>query len=171
MLILHDYEESLSYVQGYWLRLKNHQKHTSHKEFYLLVYITMQSIQSNWTFQRNKSPPQQNFLAACFMLVSWLAYSSTLKLKVTCSPKTSADFQWTTWPYFPDDRTLHNNCCENLKSYPTNNFIFAGKLLVLLLLHFVIIFLIMHICKNFVPWQIVSHTCRYIQVSPNNVTI
>jgi hypothetical protein len=142
------------------MRLKIHQKHTSHREFYLLVYNTMQSIESHWTFQRNKSPPQQSFLAACFMLVSWLAYSSTLKMKATCSPKTSLNFQWTTWPSFPEDRTIHNHCCENLKSYTSNNFIFWGKLL-FVLLHFIFIFLIMHICKNFVPWQIVSYTYKF----------
>jgi hypothetical protein len=27
------------------------------------------------------------------------------------------DFQWTTQCYIPEDRTLHNHCCENLKSY------------------------------------------------------
>jgi hypothetical protein len=42
----------------------------------------------------------------CLMLVSCLAYSATLKKEATCSPKTSVDFQWTTWHYIPADRTL-----------------------------------------------------------------
>jgi hypothetical protein len=29
----------------------------------------------------------------------------------------SVDFQWTTWRYIPEDRTLHNHCCDN--SNPT----------------------------------------------------
>jgi hypothetical protein len=29
------------------------------------------------------------------------------------------DFQQTTWHYIPEDRTLHNHCCENLKSHKT----------------------------------------------------
>jgi hypothetical protein len=33
------------------------------------------------------------------------------------SSETSVDFQQTTWCYIPEDRTLHNHCCENLKSY------------------------------------------------------
>jgi hypothetical protein len=35
----------------------------------------------------------------------------------TCSSKTSVAFQRTTWRYIPEDRTLRNHCCENLKSY------------------------------------------------------
>jgi hypothetical protein len=34
-----------------------------------------------------------------------------------CSSKTSVDTQRTTQRYFPEDRTLHNHRCENLKSY------------------------------------------------------
>jgi hypothetical protein len=30
--------------------------------------------------------------------------------------KMSVDFQWTTC-YIPKDGTVHNHCCENLKSY------------------------------------------------------
>jgi hypothetical protein len=56
-------------------------------------------------------------LAACFMLVSRLTYSLTLKIEATCSSKTSVDFWWTTWRYTPEDRTLHNHRCENIKSY------------------------------------------------------
>jgi hypothetical protein len=35
-------------------------------------------------------------LATCFMLISWLAYYSTLKMQVTCFSEMLADFQWTT---------------------------------------------------------------------------
>jgi hypothetical protein len=45
-------------------------------------------------------------LAACFMLVSFLAYSSTLKLEGPCSSEASVDFHWTIRPYIPEDRTL-----------------------------------------------------------------
>jgi hypothetical protein len=50
-------------------------------------------------------------------LVSCLAYSSTLKLETTCSPETSVDFQRTTRHFIPEDKTLHNYRCENLRSY------------------------------------------------------
>jgi hypothetical protein len=49
--------------------------------------------------------PYQNFLAAL-----------TLKMDVTCPSKTSVDFQQTAHRYIPEDRTLHNHQCENLKS-------------------------------------------------------
>jgi hypothetical protein len=45
-----------------------------------------------------------------------LIYYSILKLKATCSSKTSLDFQRTTRRYTPEDRNLHNNRCENLIS-------------------------------------------------------
>jgi hypothetical protein len=45
----------------------------------------------------------------CFTLVTFLAYSSTLKVEVTCSSETSVDFQRTT-----------RHRCENPKSYIFN---------------------------------------------------
>jgi hypothetical protein len=39
------------------------------------------------------------------------------EMEATCSPKTSVDFQRATKRYMPEDRTLHNHRCENLKSY------------------------------------------------------
>jgi hypothetical protein len=45
-------------------------------------------------------------LATCFMLVSYLAYSSTLKMEATCSSETSVDFQRITRRYIPEERAL-----------------------------------------------------------------
>jgi hypothetical protein len=42
------------------------------------------------------------------MLVSCMAYSSTLKMEVTFL-RNVIDFQWTIWRYIPEDRTLHNH--------------------------------------------------------------
>jgi hypothetical protein len=56
---------------------------------------------------------------ACYLLhaVSLSAYSSTLKMKVTCSSaEISVDFERTTRRYIPDDRILCNHNCENLIS-------------------------------------------------------
>jgi hypothetical protein len=50
---------------------------------------------------------------SCFLL----GFSSTLKMEAICSSETSVEFQQTTRRYFPEDITLHNYCCENLKSY------------------------------------------------------
>jgi hypothetical protein len=38
-------------------------------------------------------------------------------MEVICSSETPVDFQRTIWGYIPEDRTLHNLRCENLKSY------------------------------------------------------
>jgi hypothetical protein len=43
--------------------------------------------------------------------------ASSKALLVACSSKMLVNFQWTTQRYIPEDRTLHNHCCENLKSY------------------------------------------------------
>jgi hypothetical protein len=64
------------------------------------------------------SPPKQSkakpFRAACYMLVSCLAYSSTLKNYLICSFETAVDIQRTTWRYIPEDRTLHIYRCKIL---------------------------------------------------------
>jgi hypothetical protein len=52
----------------------------------------------------------------CFTLVSFLAYSWTMKMEATCYSETSVDFQRNTWRYIPEDRTIHNNCSEISKS-------------------------------------------------------
>jgi uncharacterized lipoprotein YajG len=44
-----------------------------------------------------------SLLATCFMLASCSAYSSTLKVEVTCS-SSSVDFQRATPRYIPEDR-------------------------------------------------------------------
>jgi hypothetical protein len=56
-------------------------------------------------------------LPFAFTLVSCSAYSLALKMEATCSSETSVDFQQTTQHYIPEDSTLHNHHCENLKSY------------------------------------------------------
>jgi hypothetical protein len=45
-------------------------------------------------------------LPPAFRLVSCSAYSSTLKMKATCSSEMSVDFQRTTWRYIPKDKNL-----------------------------------------------------------------
>jgi hypothetical protein len=50
-------------------------------------------------------------------VMSYLAYSSTLKVEAICSPETSVEFQRTTRRYIPEERTINNHRCENLKLY------------------------------------------------------
>jgi hypothetical protein len=57
--------------------------------------------------------------SACHLLSHWflLAYFSTLKMEAICSFEMLVDIQRTTWCYIPEDGTLHNHSCENLRSY------------------------------------------------------
>jgi hypothetical protein len=52
--------------------------------------------------------------SACYLL---LLVSLTLKMEEACPYNTAVDYQRTTQRYIPEDRTLHNHRCENLKSY------------------------------------------------------
>jgi abortive infection bacteriophage resistance protein len=54
-------------------------------------------------------------LLSCWFL-AWLILL-TLKIDVTCASEISVDFQQNTRSYIQEDRTLHNLCCENLRSY------------------------------------------------------
>jgi hypothetical protein len=50
------------------------------------------------------------------LLVGLLGFSSTLKMEALCSSETSVATQQTTRRHIPEDYTLHNHRCENLKS-------------------------------------------------------
>jgi hypothetical protein len=54
------------------------------------------------------APFLMTLLATYFMLVSYLAYSSILKMEATYSFETSVAFQQTTWHYIPKDTTLYS---------------------------------------------------------------
>jgi hypothetical protein len=51
------------------------------------------------------------------MMVSCPAYFLTLKIEAIFSSETSIDAERTTQRCIPEDGTLHNHRCENLKSY------------------------------------------------------
>jgi hypothetical protein len=59
-------------------------------------------------------PEDASWLATCFMLVSHLVYSSTLKTKLTCISVALVDFQQTMRRYIPEDWALYNHCCWEL---------------------------------------------------------
>jgi hypothetical protein len=58
-------------------------------------------------------------LATCFILVSCLAYSSTLKMEATYPSETLIDSQRITWHYIPEDATQLLHCggtrCRHLQ--------------------------------------------------------
>jgi hypothetical protein len=56
-------------------------------------------------------------------------------MEAVCSPETSVDFYRTTRRYIPEDCTLHNHRCENLKSYMVEVYLYIGKMCSLHLQH------------------------------------
>jgi hypothetical protein len=56
-------------------------------------------------------------VAFCFTLVSYLAYSSFLKMDAPCSSDASVNFQRTTRRCIPEDRSVCNHRWEDLKPY------------------------------------------------------
>jgi hypothetical protein len=60
------------------------------------------------TFLLHLQGQRRALLASYFMLLSCLAYSLTLMMEEKRSPERFVDFQWTTWHYIPEGRTLQN---------------------------------------------------------------
>jgi hypothetical protein len=56
-------------------------------------------------------------LAAYFMLVYFLAYSSILQMEATCLSETSTDFCPVTWLHIQEDRTLYEARAISFKSF------------------------------------------------------
>jgi hypothetical protein len=54
-------------------------------------------------------------LLACWFFAELI--SSIVKMEAICSTETSVDTQRTTRRHIPEDDTLHNHRCANLKSY------------------------------------------------------
>jgi hypothetical protein len=80
--------------------------------------------------ENNSSKKPSEPGSACHLLACWflaeLTYS-TLKMEAMCPSETSVDTQRTTRRYIPEDRTIHNHCCENLKSYTEFRQFFHSK--------------------------------------------
>jgi hypothetical protein len=46
-------------------------------------------------------------------------------MEAICFSKTSVDTQWITRRHIPEDDTLHNHRCENLKSYISSEILYG----------------------------------------------
>jgi hypothetical protein len=71
-------------------------------------------------FSQKPSSKQVGGQPLCHMLACWFLVeliSSILKMEAICSSETSVGTQQTTGRHVPEDDTLHNNRCANLKSY------------------------------------------------------
>jgi hypothetical protein len=69
--------------------------------------------------------------ATCFVMVSCFAYAWSLKKETIYSPETSFEFHRNSWRYDPQDGTLHNHSCDNLKCMlicSFNNRIISGPI-------------------------------------------
>jgi hypothetical protein len=99
----------------YWVwresQARSHMKQPSSRASHMLKNIGLSSLY-NPVFLHTWFA----LLAGCLMLVSCLAYYSTMKMYAICSSKKSVDFHQTIWHYVPEDRILHSHHCENLKS-------------------------------------------------------
>jgi hypothetical protein len=60
-------------------------------------------------------------LATCCLLVFAELISLTLKMEAICSSETLVETQRTTRFHIPEDDTIHNHRCENIKSYILKN--------------------------------------------------
>jgi hypothetical protein len=70
-------------------------------------HVSQEYVVSIFRVEEAKQETREFCLTSCFMLVSYLAYSSTLKMEMTCSSETSIDFQRSTLRY--EGRTLHSD--------------------------------------------------------------
>jgi hypothetical protein len=89
----------------------SHLKIKQHLEGTCRFHLQRRRISQEW------NQHEISLLVTCFILVSCLDYSSTLKMEATCSPETSVNCQRTTRCYIPEDRTLYNHSCDNPTSY------------------------------------------------------
>jgi hypothetical protein len=74
------------------------------EEYYLLGYNAVQSVESRPTFRRNLSSPSSGSKNKPIKKPVWKQVASRPQLR-------------TTQNYIPEDRTLRNQCCENLKCF------------------------------------------------------
>jgi hypothetical protein len=99
--------QAVDYMLVYGNRNKNYPLETQFNPWSWLVGLGQ--VRSGWSVRPISPFIPYIFTLPPFMLVSCLAYSSTLKMEATCCSEMSVDFQWTTRHYIPEHRTLLKN--------------------------------------------------------------
>jgi hypothetical protein len=79
--------------------------------------ITQEQLGIITAFDRRQMKNVGFCLPPAYLLVLAGKFSSTLKMEAIYSSETSVASQQTTRRHIPEDDTLHNHRCENLKSY------------------------------------------------------
>jgi hypothetical protein len=86
--------------------LETSYKHFSEQDlrFSLWGYNAVESTQRKPTFWRNMCLPSSESKNKPSEELAW---NNNVAI-ATCATKTLVDFQWSTWPYIPKERTLHS---------------------------------------------------------------
>jgi hypothetical protein len=79
------------------------------------IYILWNTSKNNRRF--GGTSPQVGEYVKKESSMKQVARTATLNVKATCFPETSINFKRTTRCYIPEDITVHNHRCHNLKSY------------------------------------------------------
>jgi hypothetical protein len=98
-------------------------------EFYLSGCSAVQSVESQSKFRRNMSPPSSGLesLFACFMLVSCLTCSSSVKMEMMIySSETSVYYKHDKRCLVIENRILCNHRHENFKSNLMESYEYGG---------------------------------------------
>jgi hypothetical protein len=95
------------------------------KKFHLLGYTLCSPLKFNRRFGGTSDS-----VCCLLMSVSCSIYSLTLKMEATYFSEMSFDIQRTIRRYIPEDRTVHNHRCENLKSYNIKKTSFCPNILI-----------------------------------------
>jgi hypothetical protein len=71
-------------------------------------FVYLRNEQDNELKKPENSASTVDHLATTFMVISYLAYISTLKIELICPSEMSADFLWAALRYIPEDIVLHS---------------------------------------------------------------
>jgi hypothetical protein len=103
---------------GQWLRYFASQSGSCTSDVSSAGRVLFPSVQRHAVLWKSTDVSEEHDTS--FTLLSWLDYSSILKMEATCCSETSVGFQQIIRRYIPEGRTLHSHRCENARSYITS---------------------------------------------------